>query len=243
MENLRITDYTLLDMEMTGLSPKSDKVIEIGAIRIRKGQENEVMSCLVNPRKVINERVVELTGITNEMAAQGRDMDEAMSELLEFIGDDILVGQNIRFDYSFLAQWCINKKKSIHIKALDTLKIARALLPPDQSKKLEDLCTYYQVPRVHAHRALDDARETGLIFEIMQNQLFRMEDCECRERLLKPELLVYKAKKQTPATAYQIRDLKAYMERHQLEDHISWETLTRGEASRLQDFYYSTYGR
>ena len=88
-------DYTVLDLEMTGLAPKRDKVIEIGAVRVRNGEIADTYGTLVRPGMSIPETVVQLTGITDEMAALGKEENVAMQELLQFIGDDILVGHNL----------------------------------------------------------------------------------------------------------------------------------------------------
>ena len=138
-------DYTVLDLEMTGLAPKRDKVIEIGAVRVRNGEIADTYGTLVRPGMSIPETVVQLTGITDEMAALGKEENVAMQELLQFIGDDILVGHNLIFDYSFLKQWAVNQKIPLELSACDTLRIARALLPGAQSKKLESLCEYFQL--------------------------------------------------------------------------------------------------
>ena len=142
-------DYTVLDLEMTGLAPKRDKVIEIGAVRVRNGEIADTYGTLVRPGMSIPETVVQLTGITDEMAALGKEENVAMQELLQFIGDDILVGHNLIFDYSFLKQWAVNQKIPLELSACDTLRIARALLPGAQSKKLESLCEYFQIEREH----------------------------------------------------------------------------------------------
>ena len=88
-------DYTVLDLEMTGLAPKRDKVIEIGAVRVRNGKIADAYGTLVRPGMSIPESVVQLTGITDEMAASGQEENAAMQELLEFIGKDTLVGHNL----------------------------------------------------------------------------------------------------------------------------------------------------
>ena len=237
-ECIRRGDYTVIDLEMTGLNVKLDKVIEIGAVRVRDYKEAARLATLVNPRRQIPERVVELTGITNEEAAAGADEDNALQELLAFIGEDVIVGHNVSFDYSFMKQWAVNRRIPLTLYACDTLRIARATLPGEQSKKLEDLCVYYQIERERAHRALDDAAETQRIFECMVRQYMPE-----KAGLFVPRELTYKAKRQTPATAHQIERLREYRALHNIHDEINWETLTRSEASRLQDKYFATYGR
>ncbi len=237
-EHMLRGDYTVIDLEMTGLNPKLDKVIEIGAVRVRGHKEEARYATLVNPKRSIPERVVELTGITNEEVAAGLDEEEAMQALIAFIGDDVIVGHNVSFDYSFMKQWAVNKRIPLTLRACDTLRIARAILPGEQSKKLEDLCVYYRIERERAHRALDDAVETHRILECMMQQILPE-----KAELLIPRELTYKAKRQTPATAHQIERLREYRAQHDIQDEISWETLTRSEASRLQDKYFATYGR
>ena len=231
-------DYTVIDLEMTGLQPKTDKIIEVGAVKVRKGQVVGTLEFMVDPGCPIPEKIQELTGITDEMVCGGKTEDEAVEELLEFIGDDILVGQNVIFDYSFLKQWAINHKRPLEMKAWDTLRLAQKLLPKDQPKKLEALCTYFHIERTRAHRALDDALETKLVFEKLVD-LAKQED----EELLEPKILQYKAKRQTPATAHQLQRLKEFVELHQIKDEIIYERLTRSEASRLMDKYLAIYGR
>ena len=222
-------DYTVLDLEMTGLAPKKDKVIEIGAVRVRGGQRIDTFATLVRPGMSIPQNVVELTGITDAMADTGMQEDAAMERLLEFIGNDVLVGHNLNFDYSFIKQWAVNHRRSLQLSACDTLRIARALLPGEQSKKLESLCVYFQIEREHAHRALDDAIETYKVFEKLK------EIKGASPELFVPKPLIYKAKRQTPATAHQKERLKELLEQYEIEDTIPWEVLTRSEASRLTD--------
>lgn len=237
-EHMLRGDYTVIDLEMTGLNVKLDKVIEIGAVRVRNHKEEARFTVLVNPGRTIPERVVELTGITNEEAAAGMAEDEAMQQLLAFIGEDVIVGHNVTFDYSFVKQWAVNKRIPLTLYACDTLRIARAILPGEQSKKLEDLCVYYQIERERAHRAPDDAAETHRILECMMKQCLPE-----KAELFVPRELTFKVKRQTPATAHQIERLREYRALHDIHDEIAWETLTRSEASRLQDKYYATYGR
>ena len=159
---------------------------------------------------------------------------------MNFIDGQILVGQNINFDYSFLKQWAVNHKRPLEAKACDTLKLARVLLPADQSKRLENLCAYFGIERAREHRALDDALETWQVFEKLKEL---GESIENAETYFAPRELVYRAKKQSPATPRQIQRLKEYRERHQINDQINWENLTKSEASRIMDQYILVFGR
>ena len=225
---------------MTGLSAKTDQIIEIGAIKIKDNVVVETMECLVNPKCKIPTRVVELTGITDEMVQSGRDKDEAIRELLDFVDGQILVGQNVSFDYSFLKQWAVNHKHQFEAKACDTLKLARVLLPPEQPKKLESLCQYFGIERAREHRALDDAKETWQIFEKLKELGATLEN---PDTYFEPRPLIYHAKKQSPATLRQVQRLKEYRESHQIKDEIDWENLTKSEASRIMDKYILVHGR
>lgn len=235
-----IEEYVVIDLEMTGLSAKTDQIIEIGAVKIKNNQVVETMECLVNPNCRIPTRVVELTGITDEMVKEGLDKDEAIGALLDFIDGQILVGQNINFDYSFLKQWAVNHKRPLEARACDTLKLARVLLPANQSKKLESLCQYFGIKRAREHRALDDALETWQVFERLKELGASLENIET---YLEPKPLMYRAKKQSPATPRQVQRLKEYREKHQIADEINWENLTKSEASRIMDKYILVHGR
>lgn len=234
---INLGDYTVIDLEMTGLQPKTDKIIEIGAVKVRNGAVTDTLKYMVNPGCAIPERIRELTGITDEMVQEGVEEDAAVEKLLEFIGEDILVGQNVIFDYSFIKQWAINHKRPLELAAWDTLRLAQKLLPKEQPKKLEALCEYFNIERTQGHRALEDALETKLVFEKL------VELAGDKKELLEPKLLQYKAKRQTPATSHQIERLKEYVALHNIKDEINYERLTRSEASRLMDKYLSIYGR
>ena len=99
------------------------------------------------------------------------------------------------------------------------------------------LSVYFRINRQNAHRALDDAVETYQIFEKLKEIAIE------KGQTIKSAPLVYKAKRQTPATKHQIERLKEYMVSHNIIDVISWETLTRSQASRLYDEYLAKYGR
>ena len=230
-------DYTVIDLEMTGLNAKNDKIIEIGAVKVRSGQIQDTYSTLVNPRQHIPGKVQELTGIRDEDVADAVEEDIAVGRLIEFIGDDVIVGQNVGFDYSFLKQWAVNHKIPLELSSYDTLKMARKVLPAETKKTLEALCSHYGIKRENGHRALNDTLETQELFEILIGEFDR-----AGIEAMEPKPLVYKAKKQTPATKHQVERLMEFRQEHDISDEVPWETLTRSQASRLYDEYRSEYG-
>lgn len=241
-----IKEYIVVDLEMTGLSAKTDQIIEIGAIKIKDHTLVDTYACIVNAHCSVPERITELTGITDEMVQNGIEREEAVSGLLDFIEGCVLVGQNLNFDYGFLKQWAVNHKRPLEARACDTLKIARALLPAEQSKKLSSLCEYFGIERQREHRALDDAMETWQVFECLMalaETNKSAEDGGAIERLFTPQPLTYRAKKQTPATGHQLQRLREYREKHQITEAIEWENLTRSEASRMMDKYILKFGK
>ena len=103
-----LEDYVVVDLEMTGLRIKADRILEIGAVKIESGIETAAFHCMVNPHMEIPAEIAALTGITDEMASQGCEAAEAVRDFIAFSGALPLIGHNIRFDYSFLKQTAIN---------------------------------------------------------------------------------------------------------------------------------------
>ena len=233
-----IENYVVIDLEMTGLNPKTDVILETGAVRIREGKVADTHTAILRVDRPLPEKIVELTGITEEMTANGREPKEVMQEFFSFVGEDILVGQNIIFDYSFLKQWAVNHKISFERNAVDTLKLARQFMSKEEKKNLESLCCYFGVTRRNAHRALDDALETWQIFERLK-QTYGIEN----EIAFTPKPLLYKTKKQTPATERQKKYLRRYAGYFDIALPADMERMTRSEASRLTDQWIAQYGK
>ena len=150
-------DYVVIDLEMTGLNVKTDHILEVGAVKVRNHHAVDQFGAILRQNIKIPEKVTELTGITETMVQEGAEKENAMKQFFEFIGDDIIVGQNVIFDYSFLKQWAVNHNMPLERNAVDTLKLARKFLPREQKKDLESLCAYFGVKRENAHRAFHDA--------------------------------------------------------------------------------------
>ena len=142
-----LQDFTALDLETTGLNPKTDKIIEIGAVRIRNGQEAARWESLVNPGVQISDFTEGLTGIRNEDLKNAPVIEEVLPDLISFLAEDVLVGHRILFDYSFLKKAAVNQGISFEKKGIDTLKLSRKFLPELPSRKLPDLCRCYGIPQ------------------------------------------------------------------------------------------------
>ena len=235
---MMLEDYCVIDLEMTGLNPKHHKILEVAAVRVRKKEIVSESSMLIRQHQLLEEKITELTGIGQEMLAGAKEEDEVLDHFFGFLGEDILVGQNVIFDYSFLKQAAINRKMSFERKAADTLKIARRCLPALEKRTLDALCGYYGIEIGHHHRALDDAKATYLLYERLEKEFGAVQ-----ADVFEPKPLIYKAKRQTPATARQKKHLKELADYHKINLNLEWETLTRNEASRQVDRIISQYGR
>lgn len=230
--------YVSVDLEMTGLHARTDRILEIGAVKVEQGSVSETYQCLVNPRMELPEEIINLTGITNQMARQGSDTGEAVEEFLKFAEDLPLVGHNIIYDYSFLKQYTVNHGIALEKEAVDTLKLARKFLPQVEKKSLDYLCELLKIERARNHRALEDARATAELLEYLKAHF-----CTVEPEAFMPKLLQYKVKKQSPATSVQKRHLKELAEYHKIKLDQELDSLTRNEASRITDKILASYGK
>lgn len=252
-------NYTALDLETTGLNPKHDKIIEVGAVRVRNGRITDRFQSLINPGVALPDKIVQLTGITGEELGDAPHPERVLPELLDFLGDDVILGHSVMFDYSFLKKEAVNQglwKTEQNHWGLDTLRLARIFLPELQSRRLTELCAYYQIEH-QAHRALGDAESTALLYQLFVREFYdrkKADDNEVRtgkhlltdedrERLFEPFPLVYKIKKESPARPHQKEKLYSLLAEHKIVPDYDVERLTRNEASRLIDRICFTYGR
>lgn len=233
-----VQDFTAIDVETTGLNPKTERMIEVGAVKVRGGKIVDQYESLINPGRRLEAKIIELTGITDEMLMEAPSPEEVMPRLLEFVGNDIMLGHSLMFDYSFIKRLAVNLKlwdvRSTS-QGIDTLKIARHFLTDLESRSLPFLCKYFEIPH-KAHRAMEDAKATALLYEKLAEQ-FDDED------VFAPFKLIYRVKRETPATAAQKERLYKLTNEHKLILEYDINTLTRNEASRLADKIILKYGR
>lgn len=190
--------YVAFDIETTGLNPKFDKIIEIGAVRIRDGEVAEIFSSFVNPARSLPERIVELTGIQDSDVKEAPYMEDILDAFLAFLGDDVLLGHNLLFDYSFVKKAAVNHKKTFEKSGIDTLRIAKRFLNDLASRNLGYLCEYYHI-ELEAHRALNDAVAAHELYRILVSAYGERE-----AEPFQPKPLVYTVKKESPITPKQL---------------------------------------
>lgn len=156
--------FICFDIETTGLSPLSDKITEIGAVKIENGEVVDTFSTFANPEMPIPAKIVALTGITDDMVKDAPSQDEAVSAFLEFAGDNVLVAHNAPFDTSFIRKACENMGVDYNYTSIDTVAISRAILPDIKNVKLDTVATYLKLGKFNHHRACDDAEILSRIF-------------------------------------------------------------------------------
>lgn len=231
-------NYVALDIETTGLDPKRDKVIEIGAVCMNAGKETARFHSMVNPHRKLEERICELTGITDEMVENAPDIGDIIGEFLDFCGDLPILGHHVIFDYSFLKRAAVNQGLSFDRQGIDTLKLCRMFMPETEKKNLEAACRFFEIKRQGAHRALGDARDAGALFEVLAE---RWGSEKPEAFAAKP--LIYKVKREQPASKKQKEDLQYLIKYHRIDLPVQIEHLSRNEASRITDRIISRYGR
>lgn len=158
------SETVVFDIETTGLSAAKDKITEIGAVKIKNGEVIERFSTLINPEIPIPHNITELTGITNEMVADQRTIKEVMPEFIKFVGNCPLVAHNAMFDWGFIRTKAFELGHDLDITVIDTLQMARTLLPSLKKYKLNLVCQHLNIKLENHHRAVHDAEATAQMY-------------------------------------------------------------------------------
>ena len=156
--------YVVFDLETTGFSPIKDKIIEIGAVKVEHGEITDKFSTFVNPKVPIPFQITQLTSITDQMVIGAPDIETVLPQFLEFIGDAALVAHNASFDVSFIEQNCRYQDIQPDFTSVDTVAMARILLPTLSKYKLNVVANALHISLENHHRAVDDAGATAEIF-------------------------------------------------------------------------------
>ena len=163
-----MTSWTFLDLETTGASARGDRITEVALIRVENGVEVDEWSQLVNPGISIPPEIQRLTGITNRMVAQAPRFDAIASQVLERLGESVLVAHNARFDFGFLKSEYARLGITFSAKTLCTVRLSRALYPEQQRHNLDTLIERHGLTGIDRHRALGDTRAICTLFHKWQ---------------------------------------------------------------------------
>ena len=185
-QTIKDTTFCVFDLETTGISFRTEKITEIGIMKIRNGKVIDTFSSFVNPEKPIPMRVQEITKITDEMVKNAPTIKQILPKVMDFFGDSVLVAHNASFDTSFIRYNCEKQGIKFENTYLDTLQLAKQLFPDYKKYKLGVIAENLGINVEVAHRALDDVDTTVKVFNIMTKMLIdngieKLEDIDKRE--------------------------------------------------------------
>ena len=156
--------YVVFDLETTGFSPTQNRIIEIGAVKVVDGKIVDKFSTFVNPEVPIPFRIEELTGINDNMVLDAPVIEQALPDFMDFCQDAVMVAHNASFDMSFIEENCRRQEIEKEFTSVDTVALARVLLPQLNRYKLDTVAKALHVSLENHHRAVDDAGCTADIF-------------------------------------------------------------------------------
>ena len=238
MADEMINSYVALDLETTGIGARHEKITEIGMVKVIDGEAVDTYHTMVNPHREIPKRIVELTGITDDMVKDAPGIDEILDEVLNFTEDLPLLGHQIIFDYGFLVQAAVNQKRKFEKYGVDTLKLCRYLMPGAEKKNLGAACAYFGVHQDTAHRALSDAYAAHDLYQELKRRFGKE-----RPELFTAKMLQYKAKKERTASKRQKEHLQDLLKYHRIDITVEIDHMSGNEISRMIDkIIFQMYG-
>jgi len=164
-------EFVAFDLETTGLSSANDRIIEIGAVVIRNGQEVDRFQTFVDPQRKLERKIVDLTGITDEMLVDAPKIEAVLPKFLKFVGNRILVAHNSDFDTGFIRAECARQNLPYAFTSADTLILSQNLLSHLSKFKLDIVANALSLPEFNHHRAADDALTCGMIMAKLMKKL------------------------------------------------------------------------
>ncbi|MBM7644383.1 DNA polymerase-3 subunit alpha (Gram-positive type) [Scopulibacillus daqui] len=156
--------YVVFDVETTGLSAVYHKIIELAAVKVRRGEIIDRFERFANPHESLSQTIIELTSITDDMLQDAPEIEEVLKDFYEFIGDSILVAHNASFDMGFMnANYERIGYEKLTNPVIDTLELGRFLYPDMKNHRLNTLCKAFNIDLTQHHRAIYDAEATGYL--------------------------------------------------------------------------------
>ena len=174
--------YVVFDVETTGLSSVYDTIIELAGVRMKDGEIIDRFESFANPHRPLPEKIIEITGIKDEMLVDAPEIDDVLQDFYEWVGDDVFVAHNASFDIGFLNQgYAKIGLPNVTNSTIDTLELARYLFPNMGNHRLNTLCKKLDVELTQHHRAIYDAEATAYLFwkllrELKSYEIFNHKD-------------------------------------------------------------------
>ena len=163
--------FSFLDLETTGIDPISERIVEVGLVKVRNNEIIEEYSQLVNPKQPMSAYVTQLTGIKPVELLSAPTFDEIADELEALLADSLLVAHNVRFDYSFLEAEYSRLVKPFDYPYLCSVKLSRYLYPEHVRHGLDAIMNRFDIACSDRHRAFDDAKVIHEFFQKSQEKL------------------------------------------------------------------------
>ncbi|MFT8350253.1 DNA polymerase III subunit alpha [Clostridium saccharoperbutylacetonicum] len=224
------TTYCVLDLETTGFSPRTEKITEIGIMKIKDGKILDKFSTFVNPQKPIPMRVVEVTKITDDMVSSAETIEKVFPKMLEFIEGSVLVAHNAEFDINFLKHNAKVLGYDFDFTYVDTLPLAQDVFHDFKSYKLGRIAKNLGIKVEVAHRALDDVDTTVKVFNIML-EILKERGAESVE-----DIDLYAADEEAQKVAY--KKVRTYHAIILAKDYVGLKNLYKLISYSHLDYFY-----
>ena len=231
--------FCTLDLETTGGSPNNCEITEVGAVKHRGGSQIGTFQTLVDPGMEIPPSITVLTGITQAMVVDAPRIEEVLPALLEFIGDSVVVGHNVRFDLRFLNAAAERLGYgALPNKWVDTAALSRRLIRPEvRNLKLRTLAAHFRSPVTPNHRALEDARATAHVFHALLERVGTMGVTNLDDLLLLPRARgsAHYSKMRLTEGLPRTSGVYVFQDRHGVPIYVGKATNLR---SRVRQYFY-----
>jgi DNA polymerase III subunit epsilon len=193
-------NFTIIDVETTGGSPFFSRVIEIGLLKVEKGEVVEEFQTLVNPGQDIPEFITKMTGIDNQAVSKAPVFSDIADDLLTKFEDAIFVAHNVAFDYGFIKEEYRRLGYGFNLDRLCTVRLSRALFKEHKRHNLSILIERYGFEIKNRHRAFDDAKVLWDFMQMLQKDMPEQLDKTMQQLIIKNR---YKTKKPLPEIIYE----------------------------------------
>ena len=224
---MMISDYIAIDLETTGIRLSKDKIIEVGLLKVKDSQIIDTFSCVINPDMPVDDKILELTKISENELENAKRIYEVINHIVDFCEEYVLLGHNTIFDYSFVKKEANRAGLEFEKRGIDTYKLCKKVLPENVRKNLTEACGYFGIERKNSHRAFSDAYYTHVLFQEIIKNFKTLE--------ISSEAMKVKIKKFVPIRKRTKEDLQKLLNCHRIGCKVNIDLLSESEAKRMMD--------